>query len=86
MTESWHFKILGLEFLTFRLKINTNLAMFGKSQTSLASSGTSRPNLPFIGQRFLIKKLVKKIACLSVSEFAIFRDSQIRNFCEKQLS
>ena len=53
--------------------------MFGESQTSLASSGTSRTILPFIGKRFLIKGCVKKIACLSVSEFAIFSYPTIRN-------
>ena len=39
--------------------------MFGESQTSLGHSKTSRLNLHFIEQRFLIKKPVKKIACLS---------------------
>ena len=53
--------------------------MFGESQTSPTNTGTSRLILPFIKQRFLIKGCVKKIACLSVSEFAIFSNPKIRN-------
>ena len=53
--------------------------MFGKSQTSLRLSETSRPNLPSIGHRFLIESPVKKTDCLSVSELSVFRGLNIRN-------
>ena len=53
--------------------------MFGESQTSLGQSKTSRPNLPSIGQRFLIKGCVMKTDCLSVSELSVFSNPTIRN-------
>ena len=62
--------------------------MFGESQTSPAKSGTSRPILPFIGKRFLIKVTVKKIACLSVASLRFLGDrlleisGEIRNLIQ----
>ena len=53
--------------------------MFGESQTSPAKLEHRDQLSPFIGQRFLIKGCVKKIACLSVSEFVIFSNLTIRN-------
>ncbi len=67
------------DFSLLSLKINTNLAMFGESQTSLANYGNSRSILSFAGQRFLIESPVKKTGCLSVSELSVFRGLNIRN-------
>ena len=72
-------KYSTLGFLVSSFEKNTNLAMFGKAKRAQTSSETSRPFLSFIGQRFIIKGCVKKIACLSVSEFAIFSNPTIRN-------
>ncbi len=46
---------------------------------SPAKSGISRPNLPYIGERFLIESPVKKTDCLSDSELSVFRGLNIRN-------
>ena len=61
--------------------------MFGESQTSLGHSKTSRLNLHFIEQRFLIKKPVKKIACLSEASlrFLGLRRLEISRNIRKQL-
>ena len=51
--------------------------MFGESQTSPAKSGTARLILPFIGERFLIKVAVKKIACLSEASLRFLGDRRL---------